>query len=205
MALHLTTGSSAYLEGLWVWNADHDLDWPGNAQLSLYSGRGILSESAGPVWLIGTASEHHVLYQYSLVGASNHYIGTAQTETPYFQPNPAPPAPFVQNAEFIDPQLEFNASWALNVEWSNDIILFGTGFYSFFQDYTQTCLTTYTCQQQIVNVDSASTIQVFSLTTVGTTYQLSMYGVGAIPQSQDRNGFGSTATWWEQSWLQWEQ
>lgn len=30
---------------------------------------------------IGTASEHHVFYQYSLVGASNHYIGLAQTET----------------------------------------------------------------------------------------------------------------------------
>lgn len=34
--------------------ADHDLDGP--SQLSLFSGRGILSESAGPVWLIGTGT-----------------------------------------------------------------------------------------------------------------------------------------------------
>jgi glucan 1,3-beta-glucosidase len=38
-----------------VWLADHDLD--GNAQLaSLWSGRGILSKSAGPVWMIGTGA-----------------------------------------------------------------------------------------------------------------------------------------------------
>jgi hypothetical protein len=33
-----------------VWLADHDLDEPGGGQdlISIYSGRGILSESAGP-------------------------------------------------------------------------------------------------------------------------------------------------------------
>ncbi|KAG6814280.1 hypothetical protein H0H92_013405 [Tricholoma furcatifolium] len=72
LGLHLTSSSSAYLEacgcqffhsenltfvpkGTWVWLADHDLDGSGSPQLTLYSGRGILSESAGPVWLIGTA------------------------------------------------------------------------------------------------------------------------------------------------------
>jgi hypothetical protein len=68
-------------QGTWVWLADHDLDGNGATQISLYSGRGILSESAGPVWLIGTGSEHHTLYQYSLVGAQNHYMGLIQTET----------------------------------------------------------------------------------------------------------------------------
>ncbi|KAG6839734.1 hypothetical protein C0991_012183 [Blastosporella zonata] len=52
LALHITPSATAYLEGMWAWLADHDLD--GGSQLSLYSGRGILSESAGPVWMIGT-------------------------------------------------------------------------------------------------------------------------------------------------------
>ena len=43
-------------QGTWVWLADHDLDLPGQGQVSLYSGRGILSESQGPVWLIGTGA-----------------------------------------------------------------------------------------------------------------------------------------------------
>ena len=40
-------------QGTWVWVADHDLD-PPNSQLSLFNGRGLYSQSAGPVWMIGT-------------------------------------------------------------------------------------------------------------------------------------------------------
>ncbi|KAG5350518.1 hypothetical protein C0989_010720, partial [Termitomyces sp. Mn162] len=55
LALHIQPSATAYLEGLWAWLADHDLDGDGTSQISIYSGRGILSESAGPVWMIGTA------------------------------------------------------------------------------------------------------------------------------------------------------
>lgn len=81
MALHLTSTSSGYFETTWVWNADHDIDGDGTTKLTLFSARGVLSESQGPVWFIGTASEHHVMYQYALINAKNHYIGFAQTET----------------------------------------------------------------------------------------------------------------------------
>lgn len=57
-------------------------------------GIGILVESQGPTWMYGTASEHNVLYQYQLYGAQNLFMGMIQTESPYFQPKPAPPAPF---------------------------------------------------------------------------------------------------------------
>jgi len=118
LALHLTPSSTAYLEvgvvhshqlliraklhlqGTWVWLADHDLDGDGVSKVTIYSGRGILSESAGPVWMIGTGcefvfcrlasrlvlierrtAEHHVLYQYNLVNAKNHFMGLIQTES----------------------------------------------------------------------------------------------------------------------------
>ena len=56
--------ATAYLEGTWVWTADHDLDDPNQGQIDVYTGRGIVNESAnGPVWLIGTASEHAVIVQ----------------------------------------------------------------------------------------------------------------------------------------------
>jgi hypothetical protein len=35
---------------------DHDLDGDGSSQITVWSGRGILSESAGPVWMIGTGT-----------------------------------------------------------------------------------------------------------------------------------------------------
>lgn len=73
LGIHLTSGSSAYFEvsgidsfiptslhssngqGTWLWTADHDLDAATDtSEISVFTGRGILSESAGPVWLIGT-------------------------------------------------------------------------------------------------------------------------------------------------------
>ncbi|KAI0082027.1 exo-beta-1,3-glucanase [Panus rudis PR-1116 ss-1] len=196
LGLHLTPQSSAYIEGLWAWLADHDLDSGGSPQISLYSGRGIMSESQGPVWLIGTGSEHHVQYEYYLNGAKNHYIGLAQTETPYFQPDPVPPAPFITNAAYKDPALGPGAAWALTVTNSQSILVFGAGFYSFFQNYGQACLNTFNCQQQIVNIDSSSSIAIYSLSTVASQYMLSVNGQGIINNADNRNGFAQTVTAW---------
>jgi glucan 1,3-beta-glucosidase len=199
--LHLTSTSSAYLEGTWVWLADHDLDTSAQSQISIYSGRGILSESAGPVWMIGTASEHHTLYQYSLVNAASHYLGLIQTETPYYQPSPAPPAPFTVSTTFKDPATwtGVTAAWALRVTTSTDIIVFGAGHYSFFQNYAQTCLTPENCQSQIINVDTTSSVHIYSLSTVGSTWQLSVNQAGVINQNSNPNGFAATVTSWSQS------
>lgn len=198
LALHLTAYSTAYLEGTWVWLADHDLDGDGSSQITLFSGRGILSESAGPVWMIGTASEHHTLYQYSLVNAKNHYMGLIQTETPYYQPSPAAPVPFTVNSAFHDPTFssDITSAWALRVQSSTDILVFGAGLYSFYRDYVQTCLTTSDCQDQIVNIDSDSSIHIYSLSTVGTTFQVSVNENGIVNQSGNVNGFASTVTLW---------
>ncbi|KAF8203427.1 exo-beta-1,3-glucanase [Mycena galopus ATCC 62051] len=202
-ALHLTSHSTAYLEGTWVWLADHDLDEPGGGQdlVSIYSGRGILSESAGPVWMIGTASEHHVLYQYNLANAKSHYMGLIQTETPYFQPNPAAPAPFTVNTAFKDPDSwsDISEAWGLWVTSSDDILVFGAALYSFYSNYTQACLTPVNCQSQMVNVDNESSVDIYSLSTIGTTWQLSINQVPLINQDQNLNGFASTVTSWSSS------
>ncbi|KAI0724043.1 exo-beta-1,3-glucanase [Cerioporus squamosus] len=198
LALHLTPQSNAYIEGAWVWLADHDLDSGGSKQITAFSGRGILSESAGPVWLIGTGSEHHTLYQYNFVNAANHYMGLIQTETPYYQPVPAPPAPFSTNSAYHDPTFSSSqtSAWAVTITDSTDLIIFGAGLYSFYSNYDQACLDTANCQSQIFNIDSGSTVSVYALSTVGTTYMLSVGGQGVIPASANVNGFASTATSW---------
>ncbi|KAI0820033.1 exo-beta-1,3-glucanase [Trametes gibbosa] len=197
LALHLTPSSSAYLEGLWVWTADHDLD--SGPQINIYTGRGIMSESQGPVWMIGTASEHNIIYQYYLVNAANHYMGLIQTETPYFQPNPVPPAPFIPNSAYKDPALAPDAAWALTVSNSQNILVLGAGLYSFFQNYGQACLDTFNCQQQLVNVDLASSIGIYSLSSVAAQYQLSVNGQGVVPNAANRNGYAQTFTAWTRS------
>ncbi|PPQ70366.1 hypothetical protein CVT24_013141 [Panaeolus cyanescens] len=202
LSLHLTSGSTAYIEGAWFWLSDHDLDLSGEAQVTVYSGRGILSESQGPVWLIGTASEHHVIYQYNIVNAANHYMGLIQTESPYYQPTPVPPSPFSINTSFNDPT-PFSGSpsaWALNIKNSKSITIFGAGLYSFFINYGQDCINSRNCQAQIANIDTASTgINIYSLSTVATTFQLSVNSAGVINQANNLNGFASTVTSWSQS------
>lgn len=81
MLMHLTPGSSAYLENAWLWTADHDMDRQNLDQVNIYAARGLLIES-DVAWLWGTSVEHNVLYQYQLSGAKNIVMGMIQTESP---------------------------------------------------------------------------------------------------------------------------
>ncbi|KAK0458524.1 exo-beta-1,3-glucanase, partial [Desarmillaria tabescens] len=193
LGLHLTSNATAFLEGTWVWLADHDLDKDGEAQVTLFSGRGILSESRGPVWMVGTA-EHHSLYQYNLVNASDHYMGLIQTETPYYQPVPPAPGPFGINDGYNDPVFDPNtiSAWALRVQSSHNIFIFGAGLYSFFNNYSQSCLATVSCQPQIADIASDSDVYIYSLSTVGTTYQVSVDEKPVVHHGANANGFAQT-------------
>jgi glucan 1,3-beta-glucosidase len=51
MSMHITSGASGvYLDNVWLWTADHDLDSADNTQISVYSGRGLLVEGKN-IWL----------------------------------------------------------------------------------------------------------------------------------------------------------
>ena len=56
--LHITQQATAYVENVWLWVADHELDMAMHSELNIYNGRGMLVESKGPVWLYGTSVEH---------------------------------------------------------------------------------------------------------------------------------------------------
>ncbi|KAG8914769.1 hypothetical protein FRC01_003927, partial [Tulasnella sp. 417] len=190
--LQITSQATGYFEGTWVWTADHDLDHTGEGQIDVYSGRGTVSESAnGPVWLIGTASEHLAIVQYSFVNSKNVYAGLIQTETPYYQPSPGAPSPFTLSTTLHDPTFTNGPNgWAFYIANSQQVYLYGAGHYSFFSSYGQDCLSTYTCQTSIVKVSSDSTnVYICGLSTVGTTYMLNVDGTGIIKQSDNRNGF----------------
>ena len=51
----------------------------------------------------------------------------------------------------------------------------------------------------MIDIDSESSITIYSLNTVATTNQLSINGVGIIKQSANINGFSSTVTAWSRS------
>jgi hypothetical protein len=135
LLLHLTPQSSAYLENVWVWVADHDLDVVTQDQIDIYVARGVLIESQGPTWLYGTASEHCVMYQYQLSGAKNVLLGMIQTESPYYQPVPKAPYPFTPGLFPNDPTFDdcpgdsilCAFSWAVRIIDSETIYMLGAG------------------------------------------------------------------------------
>ncbi|OQD71379.1 hypothetical protein PENPOL_c001G06095 [Penicillium polonicum] len=145
MVMHLTKSSSAYIENLWGWTADHNLD--SESLLTIIStGRGILVESTKGTWLTGTGSEHHWLYNYNFHNAENVFAGLLQTETPYMQGQGeyrAAPAPWTAVATYGDPDFSWCAAddqkcrtaIATNVDGGSNIALYNSAAWAFFDGY----------------------------------------------------------------------
>ncbi|KAK5164580.1 uncharacterized protein LTR77_009786 [Saxophila tyrrhenica] len=208
MMFHATRPSSGiYLENTWFWVADHDLDHETPQQISLYSARGALIQSEGPIWMWGTASEHSIFYQYQIDGAQAVFSGFMQSETPYMQPNPLAPAPFTVNTAYDDPQFAICGSgtdgspipckdaWGLRIVNSRNVLIYGTGLYSFFNNYDQDCVGTHNCQQHMVHIQNSQV----SMYTVNTANSVSMIvddNMGTVAGEDNRNWFCDTVSYY---------
>ncbi|KAK0708067.1 pectate lyase superfamily protein-domain-containing protein [Lasiosphaeris hirsuta] len=214
MAMHVTKQASGlYMENVWLWTADHDIDDSANTQISIYSGRGLYIEStAGTFWLYGTGSEHHVLYQYQLVGTQNIFMGQIQTETPYFMPSPNALVPFAPIAALNDPDYSAScsgvagncaASWGLRVVNSRNILVYGAGLYSFFSNYSTTCSTFdagQTCQARITSIEgSAENVNIYNLNTIGSRSMLNRDGAQVAWYADNVNVFPSNVVVYKSS------
>ena len=139
MTMYITASAAGlYMENVWLWTADHDIDDQSNRQLTIYNGRGLyIASTAGTFWLVGTAVEHHTLYQYQLANTKNIFMGQIQTETPYYQPNPGANVPFPAVASLNDPVMTSTQdAWGLRLLKSTAIYVYGAGLYSFFNNYS---------------------------------------------------------------------
>jgi len=171
--LHVTETGNIYMENVWGWTADHDIDQ--GAQINVYNTRGFLIQSKGPSWLYGTASEHHVLYQYNLYGASNLFMGAIQTETPYYQPSKYTP---FNTSDMTDPTFctndpKCNMAYGLVIHNSSNIWIYSTGLYSFFNVWGQACLSGQpSCQINMISIVNSKAIYAYAISTYGSTYIL---------------------------------
>ncbi|CCU98466.1 Exo-B-1,3-glucanase (GH55-family)-like protein [Malassezia sympodialis ATCC 42132] len=214
LSMHITPKASGYFQNVWVWTADHELDDGAPAQLNVLSDRGILIESQGPVWMYGTASEHALLYQYSLRGASNVLLAMIQTESPYFQGRhfahasasvqPHAQYPDVDNSQRFknatdvsfepDPAMDDRAV-GLHIRACKDILVLGAGLYSFFDSYDQAALPAHACQRRLCVLESAAQcerIHLVNVATVGSQCLLSLDGCDWVAETPFREGFCST-------------
>ena len=147
MHAHLTPSSSSYWESSWLWTADHDLD--GTSPTTIAVGRGMLVSATRGTWLVGTGVEHNVLYAFQLLNAQNVFAALQQVETPYWQPSPRAPEPWVPDAAWADPTFECGASqgdecymsWHLRIIGSQTktVALYGLAFWVFFFKSSLSC------------------------------------------------------------------
>ncbi|KAK3311641.1 glycoside hydrolase family 55 protein [Chaetomium strumarium] len=236
MSMHITPSArNLYMENNWIWVADHDIDDQSSTQVSIYVARGLLVEGSR-IWLVGSSVEHHTLYQYQLVKASDVWMGQIQTETPYYQPNPPVPAPFAQpNTTLHDPNFAADCSsgnhnaalalagnppcamaWGLRVIDSHNVVVYGAGLYSFFNNYNTSCSTAASgenCQARIfwvgknegggdVNGNSTTTatakgtdafgVELYNLVTIGSVSMITEAGSDMALWDQNRATFAST-------------
>ncbi|KAK1673872.1 hypothetical protein BDP55DRAFT_746932, partial [Colletotrichum godetiae] len=154
---------------MWLWIADHIIDDSGLEDAndtmvhnSVYVARGLLVESTGPTWLYGTSSEHAVMYQYNFHNAASVFAAIIQTESPYYQLTPNPPAPFASSFGLFpgDPDYscaasdEFSGcdeSWAVVMRSYEEIVIACASLYSWrFSTYSQDCIGGQLCQKALV-------------------------------------------------------
>lgn len=200
--MHLTQDASGYFDNMWLWTADHNID---DADLddayndmpftSVYVARGFLIESKWATWLYGTSSEHASLYQYNFANAQNIYTTMIQTESPYYQPTPGPPAPWKDTLRLkgifeTDPEFDCakggdfsgcDSSWAVMLQSSQNIHIGGAGTYSWFSYYTQDCIDLHVCQKALWYVkDNFDNVRVQHIIGIGAKYVLFSEGKGIL-------------------------
>ncbi|KAK1767906.1 pectate lyase superfamily protein-domain-containing protein [Phialemonium atrogriseum] len=207
MMMHMTEKSSGYLENVWMWVADHDMEDADQIQINVYAARGILIESQGPTWLWGTAAEHAVLYQYQLSGAKNVVMGLIQTEAPYFQPSPKAPAPFEKGLVFKDDPTFADCpansktcamAWSLRMVDSTNVYVISGGLYTWFQDYSQDCVNSGAndCQLSTFYVEQSYDVWIYNLITIGAIQMITPLNGQPVIAINNRNGFASSIVTW---------
>lgn len=217
LMFHLTPQANGYFENVWAWVGDHDNDQsifnqPDSTitQIAVFGARGMLIESQGPSWFLGSGSEHSVLYNYLLSNAKSVYMGHIQTESPYFQPVPGAPAPFGAAASFPnDPDFsqcnvtantdneQCRYAWGLQIVDSSDVVIHSAGLYSFFNAFYKDCEDSESCQESILEVRGSTGVVIFNLFTVATVNMANGIDNTKIPQSdQNQRGFTTEVSVW---------
>ncbi|KAK4243804.1 glycoside hydrolase [Corynascus novoguineensis] len=197
LSVHITpSASGVYMENCWVWVADHDIEeGANNQQISIFAGRGLLIEgAAGPIWLVGSSVEHHQLYEYQLIEATDVWMGQIQTESAYYQPNPDATLPFPALEKYHDPVFaEGESGWGLRVVDSTGVLVYGAGLYSFFDNYDVNCSQIgegARCQKRIFSVEGDATdLRLYNLNTVGTNKMITVDGVDVANYDDNIDGF----------------
>ncbi|KAK7733378.1 hypothetical protein SLS57_000393 [Botryosphaeria dothidea] len=198
--IHLTASSSSYIENMWGWTADHDLDAVYTQNIA--TGRGMLVEATAGTWLIGTSMEHSTLYQYNFNGAQNVFAAMQQSETPYWQgvnSGTVAPWPWTYDLQPSDPDFAHcgaggggycGAALFEKISGSASLFLYGGCLWTFFTgNQGEKC--NYDCQQEAIDIDDVSTrIYLYGTNVHRVTNMVRSGGWSIAGSSMNKGGWG---------------
>ncbi|KAH6609302.1 glycoside hydrolase family 55 [Trichoderma cornu-damae] len=174
LGMHFTKTSSAYVQNVWNWVADHiGEDFSGGTKIA--GKGGVLVESTRGTWLYALGSEHWWLYQLNLHNPSNVVVSLLQSETNYDQganTQQIVPDPWVAN---VDTWGDPNFSWcnggdkrcrmgfANYINGGSNVYTYASASWAFFSGPGQGC-DQFQCQQTMHWIaNTPSNLQAFGL------------------------------------------
>lgn len=191
--LHLTRSSSAYIENMWGWAADHDLD--GKHTQNIATGRGLLVEATKGTWLVGTGFEHHTLYQYSFQRAQNVFSAMQQSESAYWQGpgNELAPKPWDGSLTDLDPHFDHcdpgdslcRMGFFEIIHGSSNLFFYGGCNWVFFNnngDCNQK-----NCQKNAIQIEDSKAVYLYG-TNTKSTENIVLEGSQVIAKQADNAG-----------------
>ncbi|KAI1136588.1 glycoside hydrolase family 55 protein [Hypoxylon sp. FL0543] len=201
MHAHFTASSSAYVDNMWGWTADHDLDGGNSQYISV--GRGVLIESTKPSWFIGFSSEHNTLYEVNINKAQDLFIGFQQSETPYWQggnSTPSAPSPWEPVVLDSDPDFSWCAAEDIQcrmslyqrVSGSKDLSLYAAGFWTFFNGNTA-CAAGKDCQAEAIRIDNSTGVSYFGIGVNHVADLVVQDGVSVVKSAENKGGWSANA------------
>ena len=119
------------------------------------------------------------------------------------QDNPDALSTFQPNQKYSDPtfsecfQATCHKTFGLRFFNSTYIFVYGTGLYSFFNNYDQGCLITENCQTLSVSLEQSEAIYIYALNTKAAMNMVEVDGVALVPQAANPNGFCQTVAIFE--------
>ncbi|GJN70441.1 glycoside hydrolase family 55 [Purpureocillium lilacinum] len=175
IGMHFTKSSSAYVENVWNWVADHITeDFSGGSSIAAKGGA--LVESTKATWLHALGSEHWWLYQLNLRNANNVFISMLQAETNYEQGDNVrqiPPAPWTADKNgWGDPDFSWCGGGdkrcrmgpANYINGGSNVYTYGSAAWAFFSGPGYQGCGQFQCQQTMHWIaQTPSNLQAFGL------------------------------------------
>ncbi|KAI1823550.1 glycoside hydrolase family 55 protein [Xylaria intraflava] len=184
IGIHFAPSSSAYLENVWNWVADHITeDFSGGTHIA--GKGGVLVESTKGTWLHALGSEHWWLYQLNIRNADSVVVSMLQSETNYDQGDNTPqipPAPWVADVDgWGDPDFSWctggdtrcRMGFANYINGGSNVYTYASASWVFFGGNEGPCAGAFQCQDTLHWIAATpSNLQAFGLCSKDSFYTL---------------------------------